>query len=996
MFEFKFTIIIRAYNSQEYIKKAIDSVISQSIGFKDNVEIIIVNDGSLDKTSEIVEEYIRKYPNNIKLINNEKTLGLSTSRNLAIEEAKGEFISFLGSEDYISKNTLESVFNAFNDNFNIDIIAIPIYLYENQNKDHLLNYKFNDLSDIHIDTNNIVLSDNDYNLNIYDEDLDDVLASPDNFNLHLFKDKEFGDLNTLSLDDEVILLDETYNLKLYEEDKDELILAGSGVNTINDTSIVNLNEYPQAIQLSASSAFFRLKSIGDIRFDENMDLAQDAVFINEILLKKPIICLISNAGYYMRKDSTLSYLNSSIKSKEYYNLRFKNFYFKLIENSINYYGHVLEFIQYIIAYDIQWLFDIDSVENILNNIEFKELYFNLIEVLSYINDEIILNQKFINQSLKAHILFLKHFKYDYLITKEFKFKNSLLSTEFLDNLANSKLKLSYQQKNLFKRLVKEDPLCIDIYKIENNDIYISGFYTSFFDFDFDFVVDIENTFESITCDKLEYPQRDYYALNCPYCYNHYFEVKIPLEDYDFNEDDLTISFRAIIDEDNIIDEYDGFINENSFDLAIDFSKSCKLSHLSKYQLSNEYISEIENNSIIIYKKSKSDILRLESKLLFKLFNKKEDWRSGVSLKLLYSVFKIFKSKSIWIFMDKSGCINNNAFTLYKYADSMDDGIKMYYVLDKNSDDFNEIKKIANVLENNSVKHKLITLFADKIITSNINKEDIYPFWEDFENFAGLVKCKLIFLEDKITKDIISDKFYRANNDLDLIVCGSDKEKESFLDSNNYYNFADKMVKVLGFPRFDNFIDKSKGLNTKEIVIMPSSREDISHMNKEEFIESEYFKTYNELLNNPSLIGFAKSKKYKFVFKPNKDIYRFIDEFKKHEAVEFDFDKDYGDIINNASLIITDYSSISFDFAYLKKPVIYYHFDKSDVENSYFNYKEMGFGEVIDNQKDLVDLIKDYIYMNCHMSKDYKLRVDNFFKFNDKNNCKRVYEAIKDL
>ena len=52
------------------------------------------------------------------------------------------------------------------------------------------------------------------------------------------------------------------------------------------------------------------------------------------------------------------------------------------------------------------------------------------------------------------------------------------------------------------------------------------------------------------------------------------------------------------------------------------------------------------------------------------------------------------------------------------------------------------------------------------------------------------------------------------------------------------------------------------------------------MNKEEFIESEYFKTYNELLNNPSLIGFAKSKKYKFVFKPNKDIYRFIDEFKK--------------------------------------------------------------------------------------------------------------------
>ncbi|MCQ2964934.1 MAG: glycosyltransferase family 2 protein [archaeon] len=146
MFDFKFSIIIAAYNSQEYIKKAIDSIVSQSIGFKDNVEIIIVNDGSYDNTIEIVNEYIEKYPNNIRLINNSTNLGVSASRNLGINESKGEFISFLDSDDYISNKTLDTVLKTFNNNLDIDLIAIPIYLFGLQKGEHLLNYKFKEFS----------------------------------------------------------------------------------------------------------------------------------------------------------------------------------------------------------------------------------------------------------------------------------------------------------------------------------------------------------------------------------------------------------------------------------------------------------------------------------------------------------------------------------------------------------------------------------------------------------------------------------------------------------------------------------------------------------------------------------------------------------------------------------------------------------------------------------------------------------------------------------
>ena len=711
MFDFKFSIIIAAYNSQEYIKKAIDSIVSQSIGFKDNVEIIIVNDGSYDNTVKIVNEYIEKYPNNIRLINNSTNLGVSASRNLGINEAKGEFISFLDSDDYISNKTLDTVLKTFNNNLDIDLIAIPIYLFGLQKGEHLLNYKFKEFS--YLDGENKKTND-------------------------------------------------------------------------NNVSIVNLKNYPQSIQLSASSSFFRAKSIKNIPFDESMDSAEDAVFVNEILLKKPTFALISNLSYYYRKkDPSLSLLDSSSYSKEYYTLRFKNFYFKLIEESIKKYGEVLKFIQYTIAYDLQWLLDIDSVDFILDNNEFNELYSNLIKCLSYIDYDVIINQRNINQSLKAHILLLKHYKYDYLLSKDFNNWNSLE-----DYSLKSNFKLSNKEMDDFKKFIKEDPLQIDIYKVEDNEIFISGYYTSFFDLDLDIVVNINDS-ESVICDKIEYPQRDYYSLNCPYCYNHYFEVKIPLDKFNNVKNYNFISFRL---NDKNISNVNDFIYEKS-NLSFDFSKSCRLSHISKYQLSNKYISVIEGNKIIITKKSITKLLKLEFKTLSEMFSKKQQgYYSGVVLRLMYFTLKIFKRKPIWIFMDRLDSADDNGIALYNYSKDIDDAIKKYYVLDKKSKEFMEFNKKDsldskfNLLENKSIKHRLITLFADKIISSHPDNSIIYPFWGNFEYFAGLLNSKVIFLQHGVTKDNISNWLYRGDKDLSLIVTVCDKEKDSFINLNYPYNY----------------------------------------------------------------------------------------------------------------------------------------------------------------------------------------------------------------
>ena len=99
-------------------------------------------------------------------------------------------------------------------------------------------------------------------------------------------------------------------------------------------------------------------------------------------------------------------------------------------------------------------------------------------------------------------------------------------------------------------------------------------------------------------------------------------------------------------------------------------------------------------------------------------------------------------------------------------------------------------------------------------------------------------------------------------------------------------------------------------------------------------------------------------------------------------------------------MVTDYSSAVFDFAYLRKPVIYAQFDKEQffsgahtLKSGYFDYSRDGFGEVTDSLEETVDLLIAYMENNCQMKEEYRRRANAFFAFHDQNNCQRVFEKL---
>ena len=155
-----------------------------------------------------------------------------------------------------------------------------------------------------------------------------------------------------------------------------------------------------------------------------------------------------------------------------------------------------------------------------------------------------------------------------------------------------------------------------------------------------------------------------------------------------------------------------------------------------------------------------------------------------------------------------------------------------------------------------------------------------------------------------------------------------------------------------------------------------------------------------MVNNEKLISKAKEKNYEIIFKPHPKVYDYIDLFDENDYVKIDYDKvKYQTLFNHSSLMITDYSSVAFDFAYLYKPVIYYQYGSDyhfDLNESYFNYETMGFGEIAKTEEELVDLIIDYIENECKIKYIYRNRITDFFQYHDKNNCKRTHDQIKEI
>lgn len=141
---FLFSVIIPVYNTELYLEEAIDSIINQTVGFEDNIQIILVDDASQDDSKGICLKYKAKYPNNICFVHCETNRGPSSARNMGLQYASGKYINFMDSDDRWGLSVFESASCFLKEHEKeIDCLAYPICFFDQKSGDHSLNFRFN-------------------------------------------------------------------------------------------------------------------------------------------------------------------------------------------------------------------------------------------------------------------------------------------------------------------------------------------------------------------------------------------------------------------------------------------------------------------------------------------------------------------------------------------------------------------------------------------------------------------------------------------------------------------------------------------------------------------------------------------------------------------------------------------------------------------------------------------------------------------------------------
>lgn len=730
--------------------------------------------------------------------------------------------------------------------------------------------------------------------------------------------------------------------------------------------IVDIFNNYDHIQLSVTSGFFRSDAIGDVRYDTRVKYSEDSKFVFEILLQKGKLGIISSSVHLYRKRFSE---NSAIQTKntkdDWYLITPELCYKYVFELSKKKYGYIIPIVQYYVMYDYQFRAK-EGISSVISD-EVKKKYMEITrELIAQIDDHIILEQRNLGSEYKCMFL---NMKYNEDVKEHFKYVRHMLRYRNL-NVIN------LENENLFNLTL------MDFYK---DKIILKGFANFFINSaDYEIFL-VKNNRERIKLDLQDTKIFERKFFNDPFIAYRGFKVEVPKKNL------KSIHFEMVYKK-NYITEL-RFVS--GIDAKIDMKKKISYEDDDKiYSCKDRKIVTTPNTFINRLKFAKKNIT-------FDLKNNK--WRVVV-YRMLYHLAKLFNHKKIWLISDRPFSANDNGYAFFKYVNSIKTpGIKSYFVIDKTSPDFDKVKSTGKYLIHGSLKYKLWFLMANKIISSQADPWVTNPFGKTHKYYHDLYNADFVFLQHGIIQNDLSTWLNEYEKNIKVFVTSAQKEWDSII--NGKYGYNDSVVKLTGMPRYDLLEDTSE----KEIVFMPTWRADIAgkidnaigkRISNSEFAKSEYFNFYNNLINDDRILKALNDNGYKGTFVVHPSHISDAKKFKGNSTIKVETEAaDYSTIFRNNRLLVTDYSSVAFDFAYLKKPIIYTQFDKEEFfkkhisSPGYFDYDNLGFGPVKYNYEDTVKEIIRQIEHDCKMDKEYIKRVDGFYKYHDRNNCKRVYEEI---
>lgn len=747
------------------------------------------------------------------------------------------------------------------------------------------------------------------------------------------------------------------------------------------TRIIDLYWDYQASIMFVNASFFSNSVKHLIDFNPHLVCGEDMKVLLTVLAEKMKLGVVTGCKYMYRRRSVgeASLIQTTKKKYGWY----FDYFTYLVDWTVSYYqekkNFLPAFVQYELLCDLQWRFrQVYDMSSVLTAEEIERYKERLFSSLQYFDDKYFLEQAMIWGEHKC-----------YMLSKKYDCAPTLTARD-------SNVLVHFGNTNLPS--VADHYSMIEFITMGNDELTVEG-YTKVFGVGEEepLSVYLRCNGKLLPCEVIRRDEINEYRFNELFFRGIEFRCNIPLdENCEVYKIQLVLGIRGVK------------VTKRNIRFG-KFAPIGKQYHGS-YYYQNGRVLTVEGESLVLRRCGRKGHIKKELAFLKELWKKNAvGGRKAVCVRILANLLNTMKKKQIWLICDRVNRADDNGEAFFQYLQREHKGeANIYFAISDQSQDYTRIRALGKVVAFLGWKHKVLCLIADYIISSHGDDYIFHPFQqysEPYRDFAQ--KVKFVFLQHGIIKDDISDWLSRYRQDADIFVTTTIPEYQSIIAGE--YKYSEQVVKLTGLPRYDKLYRAEKQM----ITIMPTWRAYlVTGMSaktgrrelKGGYRKSQYYNNYSRLLNCKKLFDEAERMGYTIAFLNHPNMSSAKDEMESDPRLKIlDEDTAYREVFAESNLIITDYSSVAFDFAYLRKPVIYYQEDKEEFfsgghtyKKGYFEYERDGFGEVEYSVEALVERTIGYMKNNCKLKEEYRKRIEATFPFADKNNCQRVYEKIMEL
>ncbi|HIZ36690.1 MAG TPA: CDP-glycerol glycerophosphotransferase family protein [Candidatus Ruania gallistercoris] len=361
---------------------------------------------------------------------------------------------------------------------------------------------------------------------------------------------------------------------------------------------------------------------------------------------------------------------------------------------------------------------------------------------------------------------------------------------------------------------------------------------------------------------------------------------------------------------------------------------------------------------------------------------------------------------IWLIGERPETARDNGFALFAHLRRHRPGAPVYYVIAKDSSMAGEVARLGHVVWHSSLRHRILMLHAHVLANAYSIKHMLPSRWRPgayMNQFAWRVGARRVYLKHGV--HLSPDAVKRASSGYDLVVTVGPQETEALAATSGY---SSAQLCQTGLARYDNLV---RAGHSRTVLFMPTWRrylvprlfggEDAALV---PYAGSAYQEFVHGLLDSDDLAAVLERHDLRLAVVPHYNLTGLLrPEHLASERISLldGASADIPGLLRSCAMLLTDYSSVQFDVAYLGAPVLYAQFDREEYAaghggTSWFDTGTDGFGPTETTVAGVVARLEHYAGNGFVREHRYDERVERVFTHEDHSNCARIVQAIDSL